>query len=256
VEADATPQIFSQPEAGDLGKKVGRGVDVVKEEGQREEVPDAENDAPEQHGGTRTEEAGRKVPPAQDWALPHRAIPEVDEELEHGGVRVVPVQDADKGTPVQELRQVEAATENNAGGDSEKDRKRKEPVHNQGNVCGRAVHGSGPGLLENDEGGGEGGAAGAATRTNGGEGGGRYTVSVGAVLSSVTLSLSLSFSLSFSVTLSFFLLTPLSFFLSLLFSSLFGGQAGRGQGESPRAAGGLFEDAADGEREGLYIISS
>ena len=33
----------------------------------------------------------------------YRAIPEVDEELEHGGVWVVPVQDADEGTPVQEL---------------------------------------------------------------------------------------------------------------------------------------------------------
>ena len=49
------------------------------------------------------EEASRKVPPTQDRALPHRAIPEVDEELRHGGVRVVPVHYADKGTPVQEL---------------------------------------------------------------------------------------------------------------------------------------------------------
>jgi len=43
----------------------------------------------------------------------------------------------------------------------------------------------------------------------------------------------------------------LSFSLSpfLSFSSLFGEQAGRGQWESPRAAGGLLEGAADGERE-------
>ena len=46
--------------------------------------------------------------------------------------------------------------------------------------------------------------------------------------------------LSLSLTLS------LSFFLSL---SPFGGQARRGQGESPRAAGGLLEGAADGEQE-------
>ena len=76
---------------------------MVEEEGQREEVPDAENDPPEQHGGTRIEEASRKVPPAQDRALPHGAIPEVDKELQYGGVRVVPVEDADRGTPVQEL---------------------------------------------------------------------------------------------------------------------------------------------------------
>jgi len=53
----------------------------------------------------------------------------VDEELQHGGVLVVPVQDADKGTPVQELRQVEDATEDYVGGDTEKDRERKEPVY-------------------------------------------------------------------------------------------------------------------------------
>ena len=93
-----------------------------------------------------------------------------------------------------------------------------------GSQSGKCLRTSGalerPRLLENDGGGGEGGAAGAAIRTNGGEGGGRYTVPLGVVLSSVTLS----------------------------FSSLFGGQAGRGQGESPRAAGGLLEGAADGER--------
>jgi len=101
--ADATPQISSQPKAGDFGKEVGRGMDVVEEEGQREEIPDAENDAPEQHGGTWTEEVCWEVPPAQDRALPYGAIPEVDEELQHGGMRVVPVQVADEGTPVQEL---------------------------------------------------------------------------------------------------------------------------------------------------------
>ena len=51
----------------------------------------------------KPEEASRKVPPTQGRALPHRAIPEVDEELRNGGVRMVPVQDADKGTPLQEL---------------------------------------------------------------------------------------------------------------------------------------------------------
>ena len=62
---------------------------------------------------------------------------------------------------------MEAATEDNVGRDTEKDRKRKELVHDQGNVCGRAVHWSGPGLLKNDEGRGEDRAAGAATRTGG-----------------------------------------------------------------------------------------
>jgi len=97
----------------------------------------------------------------------------MDEEFGHGRVRVVSVQDADEGAPVQELRQMEAATEDNVGRDTEKGRKGEKPVRNQGTVCGRAVHWSDLGLLENDEGGGEGGAAGAATGTKGGGGGGR-----------------------------------------------------------------------------------
>ena len=62
---------------------------------------------------------------------------------------------------------MEAATEDNVGGDTEEDRERKELVHDQGNVCGRAVHWGGPGLLENDVCGGEDGAAVAAARTGG-----------------------------------------------------------------------------------------
>jgi len=222
-----------------------RSVDVVKKEGQRKEVPNAENDAPEQIGSAEPEEAGREVPSTQDRALPHKAIPEVDEELRHGGVRVVPVQDADKGTPVQELRQVEDATEDNVGGGTEKDRKREEPVHDQGNVRGRAVHGSNSGFLENDEGGGEDGA----TRPGGGEGGGGYTVSLARFLT-----VSLSFLLFPFLVFRF---PPFPFLLSFSpsFLPLIMGQAGRGQGESPRAAGGLFEGAADGERERtVYII--
>jgi len=94
------------------------------------------------------------------------------------------------------------------GGNTERDRKRKELVHDQGNVCGRAVHWSGPGILQNDEGEGEDGAAEAATRTGGGQGGGRYMV---------PLVIPFSFFLSFPV------------FPSLLLSLfLFGGQARQG----------------------------
>jgi len=78
-------------------------MDVVKEEGQRKEVPNAENNTPEQIGSAKLEEAGREVPSTQNQALPHRTITEVDEELQHGGVRVVLVQDADMRTPVQKL---------------------------------------------------------------------------------------------------------------------------------------------------------
>jgi len=78
-------------------------MDVVEEEGQRKEVPNAENDAPEQTGSASPKEAGREVPSTQDRALSYRTIPEVDEERQYCGVWVVPVHDAGKGTPVQEL---------------------------------------------------------------------------------------------------------------------------------------------------------
>jgi len=126
---------------------------MVEGQGKEEELPNAENDAPEQHGGTRTDEAGRTVPSAQDRALPYGPIPEVNKKHGHSRVRVVSVQIADKGTPVQELRQMEAVTEDTVGSDTKEDRKREEPIHDQRDVRGRAMHQSDPGFLENDEGG-------------------------------------------------------------------------------------------------------
>ena len=62
-----------------------------KEQSQGKEARDAESDAPEQYGGMRIEAGGRAVPPAQDGALPLRAIPEVDKGLGHGRVRVMSI---------------------------------------------------------------------------------------------------------------------------------------------------------------------
>ena len=90
------------------------------------------------------------------------------------------------------------------------------------------MHWSSPGLLENDKGGGEDGA----TRPGGGEGEGRRSGPLVTFL---------------SVTRSFLFLS--SFLLSFSLSFLSWDRPGGGKGESPRAAGGLFEGAADGERE-------
>jgi len=136
-------------------------------------------------------------------------------------MRVVSVQDADKGTPVQELRQMEAATEDIMGREKENVGKTEESVHNSRPVCGRAMHQSDPGFLANDEGGGEGRAARAATGTEGGEG------RVGGQLRDTGSRGGGDFR-SFRV--------PLSFLLSLL---SFVGQARRGQVELPRAASRL-----------------
>jgi len=69
---------------------------------------------------------------------------------------------------------------------------------------------------------------------------------------SLLLSLSLSLFLSFchyTVSLGAVLLSLFLLFITLSFFLPFREQAGRGQGESPRAAGGLLEGAAGGERE-------
>jgi len=69
----------------------------------------------------------------------------------------------------------------------------------------------------------------------GGEGGGRCTVS-----------LSYAFFLS---VFTCYLLFPFLLSFAIFPSFLSWDRPGRGQGESPRAAGGLFEGAADGKRE-------
>jgi len=94
---------------------LGRGTGQVGEGDKEKEVQDAGEDEAAGSGGVSPQKTGRAVPPAQDGALPHRAIPGVDEELGHGGVRVVPVQDADPGTPAQALQEVEDAAEDDVG---------------------------------------------------------------------------------------------------------------------------------------------
>jgi len=110
------------------------------------------------------------------------------------------------------------------------------------------VHWSSPGLLENDEGGGEDGAAGAATRPGGGKGGGRYTVSL------VTLFCLFFFrSVLISLSLALFLLFE-SLFLSfsLSFSRDRPG-GGRGSRREPLADCSRAQRTANGK--GLYMSS-
>ena len=208
------------------------GVDVVQEKGPGEEVPNAEHDAPEQNGGTGTEEAGRSIPSAQDGALPYRPIPEVDKELGHGRVWLVPVQDADERAPVQELWQMEEAAEDSVGRGTDGDRTGEGSIQDPRLVCGRAVHRRHLGLSAGNGSGGEGGAARAATGTSGSgrRGGGGLARRV-LFLSFFPLVCSLSFR-SLSVP-------QFSHSFAIVFSFSFSGQARRGQGELPRAAGGL-----------------
>jgi len=61
---------------------LGRGPNRYKK------VRDAEEAAPEWGGGQQSKATGQPVPPAENGALPHRAIPPVDEEPVHRKVQV------------------------------------------------------------------------------------------------------------------------------------------------------------------------
>jgi len=111
---------------------MGRGTGLVGEEDQEEEVQDAGKDETKRSSSTRPGKAGRAVLPAQDGELPHRAIPGVDEEHGHGGMRVVPTQDTDSGASAQALQKMEDAAEDTVGGSSKGNGKRRELLHGPG----------------------------------------------------------------------------------------------------------------------------
>jgi len=53
------------------------------------------------HGIWEHQEARLAVLPGEDGAMPHRAVPPLDEEPAHPAVLVVPVPDSDSGAPLQ-----------------------------------------------------------------------------------------------------------------------------------------------------------
>ena len=66
------------------------------------------------------------IPPTQNGILPHWAVLGTEEERGLGGVWMVPIQDTDERTPVQELQKMEAAAEDPVGRSTEGDRKKEE----------------------------------------------------------------------------------------------------------------------------------
>jgi len=86
---DAITQVTSRHQAGDLGKEVGRSMELS----QGEEVQNAEDHTPGWTGGHEGPEGVTgAVPPARDGTLPRWPILEIDEEREHGRVRVAWIQ--------------------------------------------------------------------------------------------------------------------------------------------------------------------
>jgi len=93
-------QVHSQHEMRGCREEVGRGAGLVGEEDKEEEEQDAGKAVAKCSSGTRTEKADRAIPSTQNGALPHRAIPRMEEEHEYGGMRAVSVQDTDTKPPV------------------------------------------------------------------------------------------------------------------------------------------------------------
>ena len=143
---------------------MGRGTELVGEADKEKEAEDAGKDEAAGSGGASPQKTGRAVPPAKDGALPHRAIPGVDEELGYGGLRVVPVQDTDPGTPAQALQEVEDAAEDAVGRSSKGNGKGQGPLHGPGPDGRRAMHQSSPRLLTHHEGGKQGRTARSTTK--------------------------------------------------------------------------------------------
>ena len=148
----ATPKVHSQHQTSGGGKEVGRGTELVGEADKEEEVQDAGEDEAAGSGGASPQKTGRAVPPAQDRALPHRAIPGMDEELGYGGLWVVPVQDTGPGTPAQALQEVEDAAEDAVGRSLKGNGKGQGPLHGPGPDGRRAMHRSSPRLPTHHEG--------------------------------------------------------------------------------------------------------
>ena len=74
----------------------------------QEEIQDTENPEAGRHGSWEFQEGRLEVLPAEDRSLPNRAVPSVGEEPTHHLVPVVPVPDADSGSPLQGGRLVPA----------------------------------------------------------------------------------------------------------------------------------------------------
>ena len=62
-------------------------------------------------GGWEHQEAHFEVLAVEDWSLPRRAVPTLGEESAHRPVLVVPMPDADPGSPLQRVSRVEAPAE-------------------------------------------------------------------------------------------------------------------------------------------------
>jgi len=77
----------------------------------QEEVQNAEEPKAQRHGCWECQEAGLEIQPAEDGALSHWRVPALVEIPPNAAVLVVPVPQADKGPPPQEVPEMEGGAE-------------------------------------------------------------------------------------------------------------------------------------------------
>ena len=94
----------------------------------QDEMRNAEKSETGRHGCWQHQEAHLEILPAEDRERSHRTVPALGEGSPFRSVLVVPVPHANKGTPIQGVRGVTAATEDSVGGSTERDGEVEEPV--------------------------------------------------------------------------------------------------------------------------------
>jgi len=115
-QPQAYPTSSRQPQAGNLGEEMGVGTPMGGGPNLQEEVPVACEPAAQWYSSREHQKAHLAVLPAQDGALPDRAIPQLDKELPHPAILVVPVPNTDPGPPLQGVPGMETVAEDSVGG--------------------------------------------------------------------------------------------------------------------------------------------
>jgi len=120
---------------------MGRGPNL------QEEVPVACKPVAQWYGSREHQKTSLAVLPAQDGALPDRAIPQLDKEPPHPAMLVVPaLPNTDPGPPLQGVPGMETAAEDSVGGPEEGNGEVEGPVEGAGLTGRREVQPGGAGL--------------------------------------------------------------------------------------------------------------
>ena len=105
----------------------------------QEEVQNAEEPKARRHGCWERQEAGLEILSAEDGALPHWRVSALVEIPPNAAVLVVPVPQADKGPPPQEVPKMEGGAEGVMAEGRRGDGEREGAVESSRTLCGRGA---------------------------------------------------------------------------------------------------------------------